>query len=135
MTPWAARALDRSLAAVVVAIARHLWPELTPEKAVQRLRDIPGHREEVVDVIAARAPDDGVVGGRDALRRCVEGLPNDWEAVVSDLGPRAGDANMGTRLRLRLLPGSPRLATPPAPSRLGTPPPPAAQRLALVGSP
>jgi hypothetical protein len=100
VTPWAARALDRSLAAVVVAIARHLRPELTPERAVQRLRDIPGYRQEVVDVIAARAPEDAVVGGREALRRYVEGLLDDWEAVVSDLEPRLayGDRREGQQL-------------------------------------
>ena len=42
VTPWAARALDRSLAAVVVAVARHLRPELTPERAVRQLRDDSG---------------------------------------------------------------------------------------------
>ena len=31
VTPWAARALDRALAAVVVAAARHIDPALTPE--------------------------------------------------------------------------------------------------------
>ncbi len=44
VTPWTARALDRSLAAVVVAVARHLRPELTPERAVRQLRTIPGYR-------------------------------------------------------------------------------------------
>ena len=29
VTPWAARAMDRALAAVVVATARHLIPDLT----------------------------------------------------------------------------------------------------------
>ena len=80
-----------------VAIARPLRPELTPEKAVQRLRDIPGYRQEVVDVIVSRAPEDAVVGGREALRRYVDGLLNDREAVVSDLGPRVayGDRREG----------------------------------------
>ena len=100
VTPWAARALDRSLAAVVVAVARHLRPELTPERAVQRLRDIPGYRQEVVDVIASRAPDEAVVGGREALRRHVDGLLDDWEAIVSDLEPRVayGDRREGQQL-------------------------------------
>jgi ATP-dependent helicase YprA (DUF1998 family) len=35
VTPWAARALDRALAAVVVAVARHLDPSLTPDAAVK----------------------------------------------------------------------------------------------------
>jgi hypothetical protein len=100
VTPWAARALDRSLAAVVVAIARHLRPELTPEKAVQRLRDIPGYLEDVVEVIVARAPEDQVIGGREALRRAVQGLLQDWEAVVDDHRPRVayGDRREGQQL-------------------------------------
>src|SRR5580693_6346758 len=31
VTPWAARALDRALAAIVVAAARHIDPTLTPD--------------------------------------------------------------------------------------------------------
>jgi ATP-dependent helicase YprA (DUF1998 family) len=31
VTPWAARALDRALAAIVVAAARHIDPSLTPD--------------------------------------------------------------------------------------------------------
>ena len=37
VTPWAARAIDRALAAVVVSIARHLDPRLTPERAATEL--------------------------------------------------------------------------------------------------
>ena len=42
VTPWAARAMDRALAAVVVAAARHLIPALTPDGAagdIVRLQD------------------------------------------------------------------------------------------------
>ena len=45
VTPWAARALDRALAAVVVAAARHLIPALTPDGAavdIVRLQERPG---------------------------------------------------------------------------------------------
>ena len=85
---------------MVVSVARHLRPELTPERAVQRLRDIPGYRQEVVEVLASRAPDDAVVGGREALRRYVDGLLDDWEAVVSNLEPRVayGDRREGQQL-------------------------------------
>lgn len=100
VTPWAARALDRSLAAVVVAIARHLRPELTPEKAVQRLRDVPGYVEDIVEVIASRAQDQAIVGGREALRSAVHSLLKDWEAVVDDHQPRVayGDRREGQQL-------------------------------------
>ena len=38
VTPWAARAMDRALAAVVVAAARHLIPALTPGRGRRRDR-------------------------------------------------------------------------------------------------
>jgi len=88
VTPWAARALDRSLAAVVVSIARHLRREMTPERAVQAIREIPGYREEVIDAFLDRAPDEAIVGGREALRTYLEGLLDDWEAVIDALAPR-----------------------------------------------
>ena len=37
VTPWAARAMDRALAAVLVAITRHLEPHLAQERAVVEL--------------------------------------------------------------------------------------------------
>lgn len=100
VTPWSARALDRALAAVTVALARHLRPELTPEKAVQRLCDIPGYRDEVIEAIASRAANEAVVGGQVALQRHVEGLLDDWGAVVDDLAPRLayGDRREGQQL-------------------------------------
>ena len=39
VTPWAARALDRALAAVVVAAARHVDPTLTPGSRGQRAEE------------------------------------------------------------------------------------------------
>jgi hypothetical protein len=85
VTPWAARALDRSLAAVVVAVARHLRPELTPERAVRQLRAIPGYREEVIDTIVSRAPEDAAAGGSAALRAAVERLLENWQTTVEEL--------------------------------------------------
>ena len=41
VTPWASRALDRALAAVVVSAARHVDPSLTPDIAVKELRTDP----------------------------------------------------------------------------------------------
>jgi hypothetical protein len=85
VTPWAARALDRSLAAVVVAVARHLRPELTPERAVRQLQAIPGYREEVIATIVSRAPPDAAAGGSAALRAAVERLLENWQTTVKDL--------------------------------------------------
>jgi hypothetical protein len=85
VTPWAARALDRALAAVVVATARHLTPDLTPDGAVARLKQNTSVRGAVIDAILDRAKAADVVGGQAALRVAVEGLLDDWEAVADDL--------------------------------------------------
>ena len=69
VTPCAARAIDRALAAVVVSIARHLDPRLTPERAVTELADRPEIRTQVRDAILDRAPQDAIAGGRQALGR------------------------------------------------------------------
>jgi ATP-dependent helicase YprA (DUF1998 family) len=62
VTPWAARALDRALAAVVIAIARHLDPDLTPENAVTELANRTEIRTRVREAILDRAPENAVVG-------------------------------------------------------------------------
>lgn len=64
VTPWAARALDRALAAVVIAIARHLDPRLTSERAVQDICEKPD--------VAAKV--------RDAHHCARAGQPSRWEA-------------------------------------------------------
>ncbi|NBC34027.1 MAG: hypothetical protein GVY13_15235 [Alphaproteobacteria bacterium] len=93
VTPWSARALDRALAAVVVAIARHLRPEMTPEAAVRNLSELPGYREQVIAAITDRAPDAAIPGGRATLRRMVESLLDDWQAAVDELAPRLAYGN------------------------------------------
>jgi hypothetical protein len=67
VTPWAARALDRALAAVVVAVARHIDPSLTPDTAVKELKNQPATRTAVRDTIVSRAPPNAIPGGRAAL--------------------------------------------------------------------
>ncbi|MFW5835305.1 MAG: helicase-related protein [Pseudomonadota bacterium] len=109
VTPWAARALDRSLAAIVVAIARHLRPELTPETAVGALAEQPGYIDEVVEAIVTRAPEEEVVGGRAALEAAVRSLLRDWQEVVAVLAPRASYAERGGRKPLLHLPLDPDL--------------------------
>src|SRR5215472_1235731 len=49
VTPWASRALDRALAAVVVAIARHLDPDMTPERAAAEIAEHSDTRQRVRD--------------------------------------------------------------------------------------
>jgi hypothetical protein len=78
VTPWAARAMDRALAAVVVAAARHRDPSLTPDAAVKELKNRPATRTAVRDAILDRAPADAIPGGRAALATLVDGLLDAW---------------------------------------------------------
>jgi hypothetical protein len=83
VTPWSPRALDRALAAVVVAIARHLDPALTPDRAVAALGTAPATRAAVVRHLVDRAPDD-LPGGKPRLAALVEGMLDDWVAVAAE---------------------------------------------------
>lgn len=82
VTPWAARALDRSLAAVVVAILRHLDDEMTPESAARALADRPDLQSKVKEVLLARAPDGEVAGGKAALEAQIDGILSAWLNTV-----------------------------------------------------
>ena len=102
VTPWAARAIDRALAAVVVSIARHLDPRLTPERAVTELADRPEIRTRVREAILDRAPQDAVAGGRRALGRAIDDLIEDWIATAAELTANGGPFFYG-RTAQRLL--------------------------------
>jgi len=54
VTPFAPRALDRALAATLVAGLRHVTPSLTPNKAVDKVADEPTAYKRVRDVIEAK---------------------------------------------------------------------------------
>jgi hypothetical protein len=82
VTPWAARALDRALAAVVVAAARHLDQTLTPEAAVNELKNAIGTRSAVRDAIVARAPERMIAGGRAALAELIDDILEAWVATA-----------------------------------------------------
>jgi hypothetical protein len=84
VTPWAPRALDRSLAAIVVAAARHIDGAMTPENAATRLAQHPSVRAAVRDAIVARAPDSAVVGGHAELARLIDAVIDDWIAVADE---------------------------------------------------
>jgi hypothetical protein len=84
VTPWAARAMDRALAAVVVAAARHLFPDLTPESGADEIVDCETARTEIVQMILDRAPQGNVAGGHAALRAAIENLLDSWEALADD---------------------------------------------------
>jgi hypothetical protein len=102
VTPWAARALDRTLAAVVVSIVRHLDPDLTPERAVTELANRPEIRVRVREAILGRAPDHAVAGGRLVLGQTIDDLIKDWIATAAELTANGGPFFYG-RTAQRLL--------------------------------
>ena len=82
VTPWAARALDRALVAVVVGACRHLAPALSHEDAVAGIVGDAALQAEVTRTILERAPPEDVVGGHAALRAAIDGVFRDWEATA-----------------------------------------------------
>ncbi|NBB24798.1 hypothetical protein GVM20_07020 [Porphyrobacter sp. SLTP] len=81
VTPWSARAMDRALAAIVVALARHLQPNLTPSFAAREIADNADLQTRIADYLCERSGD-AVVGGASALRQKVRELFADWETLV-----------------------------------------------------
>jgi hypothetical protein len=111
VTPWAARALDRALAAIVVAAARHVDPALTPDDAVKELKARPATRAVVRDAIVSRAPDT-IPGGRVALATLIDGLLDDWIATAdaqASGGSAFGYAGRKSPQRLLHMPLAPEL--------------------------
>lgn len=84
VTPWAARALDRSLAATFVSAVRHLDGDLTPEPAVATLQAHLNLALAVRDALIARAPDNAVAGGRAAFATLIDTLIDAWISTVND---------------------------------------------------
>ncbi|KAF2991451.1 DISARM system helicase DrmA (plasmid) [Methylocystis sp. MJC1] len=91
VTPWAARALDRALAAVVVAAARHVDGALTPDVAVNELKNNVGIRSLVRDSIVDRAPEQMIAGGRAALSKLIDDILDAW-IETSDEQTAGGNA-------------------------------------------
>lgn len=90
VTPWAARALDRALAATIVSAVRHIDESLTPEAAVNNLASRPDVRATVKSAFLARAPEDGIAGGRAALSALIDNLMDSW---ISTLNERRSSGN------------------------------------------
>jgi hypothetical protein len=84
VTPWAARAMDRALAPVVVAAARHLIPALTPDADAGEIVGYQSARATIVKMIIDRAPAADVVGGHAALRVAIDQLLDTWAALADD---------------------------------------------------
>jgi hypothetical protein len=85
VTPFAPRALDRALAAVVVAAARHYDTALSPPDAVRRLSTHPAVRDVVAGILRRRADTAGVDDATivRAITRAIE-LFDLWEAVADE---------------------------------------------------
>ena len=84
VTPWAARALDRALAAVVVSAARHLDASLTFETSVADLAANPDVMAAVRNFIVSRAPPSAVAGGSAALGAMIDQVFADWISTAHD---------------------------------------------------
>ncbi len=84
VTPWAARALDRALAAVVVSAARHLDAGLTYETSVADLAANPDVMAAVRNFIVSRAPPSAVAGGSAALGAMIDQVFADWVSTAHD---------------------------------------------------
>jgi hypothetical protein len=84
VTPWAARALDRALAAAFVAAVRHRDEDMTPEVAVSGLKDYEAVAYSVREALVARAPSSDIAGGHEALVRMIDGLIAAWLQTVTE---------------------------------------------------
>jgi hypothetical protein len=84
VTPWAARAMDRALAPVVVGAARHLVPALTPDADAGEIAGYQTARATILKMMLDRAPAADVVGGHAALRDAVERLLDAWKTLAND---------------------------------------------------
>lgn len=78
VTPWAARALDRALAAALVGAIRHIDGTLTPEGAAGDLEAHADIARGVRDAIVARAPEDAPAGGRAKLAQRIDQIIAAW---------------------------------------------------------
>lgn len=91
VTPFAPRALDRALAATLVAAARHFEPALTPEAAANAIADNSQAYAEVQTVVAAKMRIAG--NDTDAIDRCLgrlDALRDAW-IDIADRQTRHGD--------------------------------------------
>jgi hypothetical protein len=87
VTPFSARAVDRGLAGLLVGMARHLDPELTPARSVTKVTapDAAEIEARVIALLAerARAHRAGVDEALpERLAELARGLFQDWRAVV-----------------------------------------------------
>lgn len=90
VTPFSPRALDRALAATLVAMCRHGEKQLTAPSGAAAMRSVRIHMDKWVDVIAERARNHGA-GPQAELDRLADTvrargrkLLDDWVAIATD---------------------------------------------------
>ena len=85
VTPFAPRALDRALAAMLVAAARHVEPDLTPKQAAEQVAGHPHVLDCVRDALRAKLALCGIEGDDAAavLDRLAE-LHAAWQAIADE---------------------------------------------------
>ena len=91
VTPWAARALDRALPAVLVALTRHLEPTMTWDSAARAIANNPDVQDTVRQALLDRAPAEV----RDALSTAVDELLSDWATIAQQQTAQGGSFSYG----------------------------------------
>ena len=97
VTPFAARALDRGLSAVLVSLLRLTHDRLNPNEAAARLSRDDSLVEEAMNAIVSRASmveNSQEVG--DAVRRLLERRVDEW---LADAQPRPGGATLSYKAK------------------------------------
>jgi hypothetical protein len=102
VTPFSARALDRGLVGTLVALSRHLAPELTPATGAERLATVRLELEQQVRALFERRlleqamdEDERAERARGVQDRIVD-LLDSWQAIIS------GYAEHGVEVRYQL---------------------------------
>jgi ElaB/YqjD/DUF883 family membrane-anchored ribosome-binding protein len=91
VTPFSPRALDRALAAVVVAIARHGHAEMTKAEGALCAEEKRDELNFVADALAERAAGHAKFSGqaadelRQKVRKAVSGLLDDWAKIAREM--------------------------------------------------
>ncbi len=92
VTPFAPRALDRALAATLVAVLRHVDPDLTPNKAADRIASAASAYQRVKDGVEAKMRSAGQDGA--AIQRCLarlDQLKKAWIDIADKQTRNGGD--------------------------------------------
>jgi hypothetical protein len=102
VTPFSARALDRGLVGTLVALSRHLAPELTPATGAERLATVRLELEQQVRALFERRLLDQKMDENERAERSrsvqdrIVDLLDSWQAIIS------GYAEHGVEVRYQL---------------------------------